>query len=206
MEYAIAEPSDSRDIIRLLARVFFESEPLVVAMNVSLDEMEQFLQHFAPRMISDGLTVISRGKDSGLNGILLTVDFASPPALDVNQFTSRYLPILSMLDILDEQFRGERTISPGECLHLFMLAVDGQFTGRGIGQGLLQACINNGVRKGYRLAVTEATGKVSQYIFRKDGFAERFSVSYGDFMYEDKAVFASIRDDEKAILMEKALV
>jgi ribosomal protein S18 acetylase RimI-like enzyme len=205
VNYAIAEPSDLQDVIHLLARVFSESEPLAVAMNISLSEMEQFLRHVAPEMISDGLTVISRSKDSRLNGILLTDDFASPAALDVNQFTSKYLPILSMLDTLDEEFRRERTISPGECLHLFMLAVDGQFAGRGIGQGLVQACIDNGVRKGYRLAVTEATGKASQHIFRKNGFADRFNIAYRDFMYEDKAVFSSIRDHEKAILMERAL-
>ena len=205
VDYDVAKSSDSDDIIRPLAKVFSESEPPAVAMGLSFDDMEQFLQFVVPRVILDGLTVISRSKDTGkLAGVLLTDDFASPPALDLNQINSNFLPILSMLEVLDEQFCRGKGVSPGEYLHLFMLGVDGQFAGRGIGKGLVKACIEIGLRKGYRMALTEATGIVSQHIFRTSGFADRFSVSYRDFVYENKAVFASIREHEKAILMERA--
>jgi ribosomal protein S18 acetylase RimI-like enzyme len=110
-----------------------------------------------------------------------------------------------MLQVLDEQFRAGRSISTGEYLHLLMLAVDGQSAGRGIGKGLVQACLENGLRKGYRMALTEATGRVSQSIFRKHGFVERFKVSYRDFRYENRSVFASIQEHENAILMDKSL-
>ena len=207
VDYVVAKPSDSDDIIRLLARVFSESEPPAVAMGLSFDDMKQFLQFVVPSVIPDGLTVISRSNDTGkLAGVMLSDDFASPPALDLGQINSKLRPILSMLEILDEQFRTGRSISAGECLHLFMLGVDGQFAGCGVGQGLVQACVDNGYRKGYRTALTEATGRVSQHIFRKNGFVDRFSVSYQDFVYEDKVAFASIREHEKAILMEKSLV
>jgi hypothetical protein len=43
-------------------------------------------------------------------------------------------------------------------------------------------------------------------VFRKQGFEERFKVSYQDFMYDDKVVFASIQGHENAILMDKSLV
>jgi hypothetical protein len=43
-------------------------------------------------------------------------------------------------------------------------------------------------------------------VFRKQGFADRFRVSYRDFRYEDKVVFASIQEHENAILMDKSLV
>jgi ribosomal protein S18 acetylase RimI-like enzyme len=206
MDYDVAKPSDLDDIVRLLAQVFSESEPPAVAMALSFGDMKHFLQLVVPRVILYGLTVTSRSKDTGkLAGVLLTDDFASPPALDLRQISPKFLPILSMLEILDEQFRRGRTVSPGEYLHLFMLAVDGQFAGRGIGQGLIKGCVDIGLQKGYRMALTEATGRVSQHIFRKNGFADRFSVSYRDFVYENKVVFASIREHEKAILMDKSL-
>ena len=81
----------------------------------------------------------------------------------------------------------------------------GRFAEQGIGQGLIRACIDNGSRKDYRAALTEATGKVSQHAFRKNGFIDRFSVSYQKFLYENKAVFASIKEHEKAILMDRSL-
>jgi ribosomal protein S18 acetylase RimI-like enzyme len=62
-----------------------------------------------------------------------------------------------------------------------MLAVDLQFDGKGIAQSLVERCLENGARKGYRRAVTEATGSISQRVFRKLGFEERFRTRYRDF-------------------------
>jgi ribosomal protein S18 acetylase RimI-like enzyme len=205
--YEVAKPFDAEEVVRLLAAVFSQSEPPAVAMDLSFRDLEQFLQSLAPRAIADGLTLVARSRYTRkLAGVLLTDDFASPPALDLRQISSKVLPIFSLLETLDAQFRKGTTISPGEYLHLFMLAVDGQFAGRGIGQELVKACLANGFRKGYRKALTEATGRVSQHVFRKQGFTDRFSVSYRDFLYEGKAVFASIQGHESAILMERSLV
>ena len=55
------------------------------------------------------------------------------------------------------------------------------------------------------MALTEASGKISQHILRKQGFVDRFSVSYRDFVYEGKVTFASIQKHESAILMARAL-
>jgi GNAT superfamily N-acetyltransferase len=206
VDYTVARQSDSDDVIWLLAKVFSESEPPAVAMGLSFGDMKQFLQLVVPGIIQHGLTVVSRCRDTGKPaGAFLADDFATPPVLEPGQVSPKLLPILAMLEVLDEQFRDGRTIAHGECLHLFMLAVDGQFAGQGIGQGLVQACTENGLRKGYRMAVTEATGRVSQHIFRKNRFVDRCSVSYQDFRYETKRVFASIRKHDKAILMERRL-
>lgn len=206
VQYAIAELSDCVDIIRLLARVFSQSEPPAVAMRLTVEDMEQFLALAVPGVIPHGLTVVSRDAQTGsLTGVLFTDDFAAPPVLDVSRISPKFLPIFSMLGELDEQFRNGRTISPGEYLHLFMLAVDAQFAGQGIGQTLIRTCIENGTRKGYQIALTEATGKVSQHIFRKNGFVDRFSVSYQTFTFENRVVFASIREHERAILMERRI-
>ena len=206
INYDVAKPSDSNEIVRLLASVFSQSEPPAVAVGLSLADFEQFLQLALPSVIPNGLTVIARSASAGeLAGVLFTDDFATPPALDLSRISPKFLPIFSMLETLDEQFRKGRAILPNHYLHLFMLAVEGRFAGQGIGQGLIRACIDNGSRKGYRAALTEATGKVSQHTFRKNGFADRFSVSYQNFLYENKAVFASIKEHEKAILMDRSV-
>jgi len=206
INYDVAKPSDSNEIVRLLASVFSQSEPPAVAVGFSVADFQQFLQLALPSVIPNGLTVIARSASAGeLAGVLFTDDFATPPALDLSRISPKFLPIFSMLETLDEQFRKGRTILPNHYLHLFMLAVEGRFAGQGIGQGLIRACIDNGSRKGYRAALTEATGKVSQHAFRKNGFADRFSVSYQNFLYENKAVFASIKEHEKAILMDRSL-
>lgn len=206
MNYQIAKPSDSDEIVRLLAQVFSESEPPAVAMALTAADFEQFLQLVVPRVIADELTVVSRsGKTGTLAGVLFTDDFAKPSTLDLTKINPKFLPIFSMLDALDQQFREGKTISPGEYLHLFMLGVERQFAGRGIGQELIKACLDNGSRRGYRTALTEATGRVSQHIFRKNGFTDQFSVAYSNFTYQNRLVFASICEHEEAILMDRSL-
>ena len=99
MDYSVAKAADVEEMVRLLATVFSESEPPAVAMGLSVRDLEQFLQLLAPRAIADGLTVLARSGDTGkLAGVLLTDDFASPPALDLGQISPKFLPILSMLE------------------------------------------------------------------------------------------------------------
>src|ERR1700719_4947360 len=131
VEYDVAARFEAEKRARLLAPASGEPHPPAVAMGLTFRDLQQFLQRFAPRAIADGLTLVARSRDTGkLAGVLLTDDFASPPALDLNQISKKFLPICSMLETLDEQFRGERTISAGEFLHLYMLGVDRQLAGR----------------------------------------------------------------------------
>ena len=74
-----------------------------------------------------------------------------------------------------------------------------------MGQQLITSCLENGARKGYRLAFAEATNRVSQHIFRKQGFVERVRRTYQDYRYQGEAVFASITGHAEAILMDKEL-
>ncbi len=86
-----------------------------------------------------------------------------------------------------------------------LLGVAERFAGRGIAQRLVEECLANGTRRGYRVAVTEATNKNSQHIFRKHGFVERVRWSYRDHRFEGREVFASIAEHGGPILMDKPL-
>jgi hypothetical protein len=70
---------------------------------------------------------------------------------------------------------------------------------------LVAKSLENGRRKGYRLAVTEATNKISQHLFHKQGFMERVRGSYQDHRYQGQPFFASIVDQGGPILMRKML-
>jgi len=175
-------------------------------MGLSVAEMEEFLQPQMSATMAQGLTIVARrtGSDE-LVGALLNDDLASPLPLDLSHLNPKYRPIIALLGSLEEHYNSGRSIAHGECLHLFMLAGDERFKGCGIGRGLVKTSLDNGFRKGYRTAVTEATASTSQHIFRTLGFAERFLICYRDFMYESTAVFRSIQDPSSAILMEKPL-
>jgi len=103
------------------------------------------------------------------------------------------------------EYRGGRTVRPGEFLHLFLLGVSDRVAGRGVAQQLVVACLEHGKRRGYQVAVTEATNKVSQHIFRKQGFVERVKRSYAAHRFDGRHVFPSIAEHGGPILMDKSL-
>jgi ribosomal protein S18 acetylase RimI-like enzyme len=197
---------DAPAVAQLLAAVFSAAEPPAVAMGLTQAEIEQFVALLCPRAAAESLTIVANAPETGqLAGVLLTDDFAVPPELPAGSFSGKFLPIFAMLESLDEQYRKGRSILPGQYLHLFMLGIHPQFAGRGIAQQLVAACLTNGRHKGYTHAVTEATGVISQHVFRKLGFTDRARVSYQDFRYEGRAVFASIREHEATILMDREI-
>jgi len=204
LTYDLLQASDVEPMVHLLATTFSMAEPPAVAMRLSYDDLASLVSILAPRAVNDGLTVVAHSGDE-LVGVVLTDDFGTPPPVDLRLASKRFLPIFAMLDTLDAEYRRSRTIVQGEHLHLFMLAVDARFTGRGIAQRLVETCIENGRKKGYRHAVTEATGVISQRVFGKLGFEERYRVSYRDYSYGGEAVFASIVAHDGAALMERML-
>jgi len=205
--YDVARSSDTDEIVRLTAVAFSRFEPLATAVDLSVREMEEFLQPLLPAAIAQGLTIVARreGTDE-LAGALLNDDLALPLPVYPSQISPKYVAIIALLESLDERYRHGRSIAPGDCLHLFMLAADERLKGRGIGQGLVTASLESGSRKGYRTAVTEATAGASQHIFRSLGFAERFEIAYRDFVHKGKTVFGSIREPATAILMDRSLL
>jgi ribosomal protein S18 acetylase RimI-like enzyme len=76
-------------------------------------------------------------------------------------------------------------------------------SGRGIARHLITTCLAHGKVRGYSLAVTEATGSVSQHVFCRLGFREILSTVYKDFVFNGQRVVSSIVGPEAAILMER---
>ena len=68
---------------------------------------------------------------------------------------------------------------------------------------LVSACLEHGARHGHQRAVTGATNKVSQHIFRKLGLAECERRSYLTHQFCGRAAIASIAEQEGDILMDK---
>lgn len=205
--YRVMQTQDVELVIRLLAASFSTAEPPAVAMRLSLADLAAFLRLLAPQAAADGLTVVALSPASQeVIGVMLCDDFAAPSPLDLRRISPRFLPIFAILGALDDQYRRGRAIRQGEYLHLFMLAVDARFGGQGIAQRLLAFCLQNAAGRGYRWALTEATGHVSQRVFRKLGFEEQSRICYRDFRYGGEAVFASIADHGGAALMDRSLI
>lgn len=206
VEYGILEGAELPSTIRLLAASFSRHEPLAAAVGLSPAELEALVAAFGPKALAERLSVVARTAETGeLVGALLAEDFATPPPGGIADVAPGFAPIGAFLEELDAHYRASREISPGACLHLFMLGIADHAAGRGIARHLLTACLENGKARGYELAVAEATGTVSQHLLRRLGFREIQAAPYRDFVFEGRRVFSSIRGPEATLLMDREL-
>jgi GNAT superfamily N-acetyltransferase len=206
VRYSVCTLADLDEMARLLAVVFTERDPPAVAVGLAPAEFEAFVRLLCPRAAEQGLTIIARDANTGeMTGALLTEDCATPPPQGLKRVSSKFDPIFHLLGQLDSEYWAGKTLRAGEDIHLFLLGVERRFGGHGVGQQLVNACLENGRKKGYRVAVTEATNPTSQHVFRKQGFVERVSRSYRGHRYEGKAFFESIAEHGGPMLMDKSL-
>jgi ribosomal protein S18 acetylase RimI-like enzyme len=206
INYSLYTATDADEMSRLLGEVFAERDPPAVAVGLTAAEFETFVRLYGPKAEAEGLTVVARSAATGeMVGALLAEDSGSEPPAGFEQLSPKFNPIFDLLGQLDAEYSGGRARQRGESLHLFLLGVARGYAGRGIAQQLVAECLVNGRGRGYHLAVTEATNRISQHVFRKQGFIERVRRSYRDHQFEDQAFFASIADHDGPLLMEKHL-
>ena len=206
IEYGVYVPSDAEAMTKLLGEVFSRHDPPAVAAALTSSEFGDFVGLLCPKAAEEGLTVVARLAGTGeLIGALLTEDSASGLPDGIDRLSAKFDPIFDILGQLDTEYRSGRTVRRGELLHLFLLGVSDSVAGRGVAQQLVAACLELGLRRGYRMAVTEATNMVSQHIFRRRGFVERVQRSYEAYRFNGRQVFASIAEHRGPILMDKSL-
>lgn len=206
VRYELFDLSNLDEMALMTAEAFARYEPVTSALGITLEDFAEFVRLLGPKASQEELTVIARDQDTGqIIGAMINDDFAGEPPQEIRRLGAGFEPIWAVLDDLDNQYRQGRMIASGEYLHFYLLAVDHRQTGRNIAENMIQACLANGIRKGYKTGVVEATGVVSQHIFRKFGFADCFESLYSAFMFQGKRVFASIKEHRGIILMDKPL-
>ncbi len=204
IEYGILEAGELDAMAALLAEAFSLHEPPAVAVGLTWPEIDGLVRTFGDKAVSEQLSMVARVASTGnLAGALLADDFGTPPPVGLDTVAPGFAPIGALLDSLDEPYRASRDVVPGTYVHLFMVGVSHDHAGQGIAQHLITRCLANARERGYGMAVTEATGTVSQHVFRKLGFRDIFATSYKDFVFEGECVFRSIVGTDAAILMER---
>jgi ribosomal protein S18 acetylase RimI-like enzyme len=201
--YSVLEPADIDDMVELLAQAFPHRDPPAIAVELTIEDFRQLVRVFSPTALHDGLTIVARDESSGkILGALLAEDFSSSEPDETSQLSPKFAPIFGILEELVSGYVAGRQIGSGSAVHIFLLGVSEAAAGKGVAKSLVTACLENAKKKGYSLAITEATNLVSQHIFRKLGFRQQGHGSYESFEYEGRNVFRSIADQGGPMIME----
>ncbi len=203
---SVCRPHDVDELIQLLSEVFTERDPPAVAVGLTRHEFSTLVELYRDRAGGEGLTIVARATDTGeMVGALLGEDSAAPFPHGVERLSPKFDPIFDILGQLDAEYRANRTIVPGEALHIFLLGVKRSFAGRKVAQDMVRMCVENGRGRGYKLAITEATNNISRHIFRKAGFEDRVSRAYCDHRFAGQSVFAAITEHAGPVLLDRVL-
>lgn len=206
VNYSIFSAADSEEMSRLLGEVFAEQDPPALAVGLTVVEFEAFVRLYGPKADAEGLSIVARSAATGkMVGALLAEDSATEPPAGHDQLSPKFAPIFDILGQLDAEYSGGRSKQLAESVHLFLLGVAPSHAGRGVAKRLVAECLANSISKRFSIALTEATNKKSQHLFRKQGFIDRVRRSYKDHRFEERAFFTSITEQEGPILMEKYL-
>lgn len=191
-----------------VAEAFSHYEPITIALDISSNEWMEFIKFLGLKAQKDELTIVARDLETEqVIGAMIADDFASELPLGKERLSDKFTSIFKLLDDLDSPYKLGKRISIGEYLHLFIIAVAHQYKEKKVAQNLIEICMENGMRKGYRTAVTEATGAISQHIFRnRFGFIDRFEIPYKIYTQKGRKIFESIEGHTGIILMDKNLV
>jgi len=207
VQYELFNISELDEMAMMAGEAFARYEPVTSALGISSEDFAEFVRLLGPKAVQDELTVIARDQETNqIIGAMITDDFASEPPEEIQRLSDNFEPVWAILDELDTQYKQGRILPKGEYLHFFLLAVDHRQTGKNVARNLVRTCLENGVGKGYKTGIVEATGIVSQNIFRQFGFVDCFEIPYKTFTFQGSRVFDSIEGHHGVILMDKALV
>jgi GNAT superfamily N-acetyltransferase len=206
MRFSPFTPADADEMTHVLGEAFTQGDPPAMAVGLTPPEFEALVRLFCLNAAAESLTIIARSAETGeMCGALLAEDSASTPPGGIEELSEKFDPIFDILSELYDEYRPGPMPPLGESIHLFLLGVAPKFAGKGVAKRLVAECVANGARKGYRVAVTEATSRTSQHVFREQGFVERVRRSYADYRFDGRPVFASIAEHGGPILMDKRL-
>jgi len=204
--YSLYTAAAADETSRLLGEVFAHRDPPAVAVGLTAAEFEAFVRLYHAKADAEGLTILARcAVTHRLVGALLAEDSGCEPPGGFDQVNGKFDPIFDILGQLDAEYSGGIARERGHSVHLLLVGVAEDHAGQGIAQRMVAECVANAERKGYRVAVTEATNRTSQQLFRKQGFTQRAQRSYRDHQFQGRAYFTSIASHEGPMLMDKHL-
>ena len=208
IDYGPLDAETLEGAIDCVSASFTSNEPMSQHLGITLEEFKHFARAAYPPLAEEGLSFVARDQASKrVVGVRISEDLVQeeePP--EIEGLSPKFFPIFSILGQLSAWFLEQRKPAKGQYVHLFMVAVDPHFAGKGIAHNMNRIFFDHVRNLGYTDAMTIPTGNVSQHILmNKFGFKCLKELSYHDFIFEGKKVFQNIQEHKGVMLLERPL-
>lgn len=201
------EPIDIEQTAICLSQALSTFEPMTKTLKISFDEVQGLSVPVCKKAVEDGLSVIAKDRETGeVVGAIISENFQNMISLDSLEYlTYKFDPLFSLLSKLDENYHSDYPVKVGQVLHIFMLVVSHKYNNKNIAKILVRENLKLAKVHHFKDAIAEATGTVSQHIFRSLGFAEEFAIDYNSYEFKGEKVFDSIEHPPSCLLMSSPI-
>lgn|SRR3990170_5643509 len=204
--YEMLSMKNLEETIACIVDVFPRAEPMTKAVEITSDEFYPFAEIYCKKAIRERLSLIARDMATGnIIGFLISENLASEPPNGIETINEKFLPIIKLLDGLDENYKEEALkLNERNILRLFMVGVSKHYEGLNLATTLIEENLKLARQKNFSRAIGEATSSITQHILRdKLGFNEKFSIEYKSYTYNGKHVFKNVKNPSRCVLLEK---
>ena len=203
--YDVLKERDLDSAIACLTSTFTCGEPMTRALGITEREFNSFSELICTKAVTKKLSVAARDERTGiLIGCQISEEFSDGLIKDDDPIPAGFLPILALLQELDDTYLNKYPMVERDLFHAFMVGVDKQFKGKNVGYHLVELSNSLGHARGFSGAIAEATGPVSQHILiQKHHWQVLGAIPYHAFRYQQKPVFRGITACESCQLVYK---
>jgi len=209
IRYELINEHNLESAIECVSHTFIQNEPLAAHLEITVDEFLVFARAFYPSLIEPGISfaAVDVAKDKVV-GVRVSEDLyqelEEPP--EIPGLSPKFHPLFDLLDKLGHLFADKAHIRAGQYVHMFMIAVEPGYQGKGIAPNMNKVFFRHVIDKGFTHAITEPTGLISQHILaNKFGFETLAEITYADYTFEGTKPFADLEEHPSAKLMVKKL-
>ena len=205
--YEVLNDQDVGAAIHCLTTTFLHGEPMTRNLGISPRTFQKLAEVICTKAALDGMSVLAKDSDTGaMVGCLMSEDFEGEQIDPPDSVPSDFAPLLTLMANLNDNYK--QTYSPvsHELLHEFMMGVYPEYQGRKIGYHLVEAGNQLGRRKGFKGAIAEVPGQISQRIFiDQHHYQVVDAIKYKDFRFRGKRYFEGIVESDSCKLVYKDL-
>jgi GNAT superfamily N-acetyltransferase len=203
MDVALYGEADYAETVDLLTESFCAADPVEAALSITHDEFRAMIRLELDAVPPNDLSVVMRDPATArLIAVTIVTDGAAEPVDSCAPVSPKFAPISEIARSCHDRYFATRTVEPGSHAYVFAAAVHPERLGQGLGVRIVHAALENARARGYRAAFSMTTNRASARIVEGLGFKAIDSVSYQDYRYEGRAVFASITGHPGIVLWE----
>ena len=198
---------NTQETAELVVTTFNEREPLANVNNAPPKEFAEFILALTEHCANNGLGfVATESTTNKVIGAILASDLAEVLNQADNHEDEPANPIACLITELNKSHFKDQVLAENTYLNIKFVAMDERFNGKGIVNELIAKCISEAKNKGFRYAQAEATGNISQHIFKnKLGFEEKAFIKYSEYTLDGEQPFAEIKEHEGIKLLIKEI-